>query len=837
MAFNKRKALQAALAYTKQGRLEKAVLEYEAILKADPNDLSTHNILGDLYARMGAISEAIAQYLKLAELYRAEDLAVKAIAVYKKVIKLDPENLPAYLTCADLYAEQGLIGEAKLHYTMAAERCLRAGEVHKALELYRKVASLDPSNLAVVSKLTELLVRQGMVKEASAQLHQAAQAALKAGQVGEARQFFRKMAELEPGSLEAHYGLGKLLMEIGAYEEAEKELTLAASADSANPLPLVCMGEVYQRAGKLSEAEAAYRRVLLIDPEAEEARLALGQMCLEAGRIEEAFEQYAVLAERWRKGGEFKPAAELFQRILSISPAHVGARERLAQLLAEAGDVVRAKGELLCLAVLYEEAGNVADEAAIYRRVLALDPADPTALARLQELEAVEEAATPVEALPGARPRSPESELIEEPPEEAGEEIVLQVEEPVAVSPAGVEGESEVPVESDIAVSPVEEETQGLELEHFGEEAWSAPRPVALDERPEEFQPLPEEETQAVGVGGESLDFSEDLAEADFYLEQGMIEEAKVILRCILAQDSQNAEAERRLAQAEKQGFPSEPIAPLGAVATPSPPLELDREEIVVEDQSEEGLPTIRVVSGVAEPVEAVREESGLDEAALASEASSPQEAVPVFTVASEGEMEEDFIGLSAELGRELVQGGAEGGAEGPTLEEVLAELRRRGQEELREEDFEVHYNLGIAYKEMDLFDEAIEELRLASRDQKRAPRCSRLLGLCYLAKGRPELAIQEFQRGLSLSGFTPEEYQSLKYDLATAYEALEDLPMALAILEGLQAEDPQFEDVMSRIHTLRTKLQGHDASPEPQSRVAHRPSSPPDPAERDRGR
>jgi len=502
--------------------------------------------------------------------------------------------------------------------------------------------------------------------------------------------------------------------------------------------------------------------------------------------------------------------------------------------------MVGAKGELLRLAVLYEETGNVTDEAAICRRILALDPDDPIALARLQELEAVEKADTFVEALPTPRLGSPESELIEGPHEEAGREVVLQVEEPVTMSPAEVEvaevvGESEAPPGSRAEVFALQEETEAVEPGLFGEEALSSLGQAALDELPEELQPLPEEETQAVGVEGESLDFSEDLAEANFYLEQGMIEEARMILRCILAQDSQNAEAGRRLAQAEKQSFPSEPIAPFEVVSIPSLPLELEREEVVVEDQSEEGLPTIQVVSEAAKPVEAVLEKPDLDEAALASEVFSPQGAVPVFTVASEEELEEGFSDFSTELGRELAQEGAEGGAEGPTLEEVLAELRRRGQEEHLEEDFEVHYNLGIAYKEMDLFDEAIEEFLLASHDRKRALRCSSLLGLCYLAKGKPELAIQEFQRGLSLSGFTPEEYRGLKYELATAYEALEDLPMALAILEELQAEDPQFGDVMSRIHTLRAKLQDHAASSEPPSQVAPPPSSPSDPAKKDR--
>src|SRR5271157_121607 len=103
MAFDKRKSLQNALTFTQQGKWDRAIVEYQAILKADPRDLTVCNNLGDLYARAGKVADAIEQYVKLGELYRADGLSVKAIAVYKKIAKLDPANISAYQACADLY--------------------------------------------------------------------------------------------------------------------------------------------------------------------------------------------------------------------------------------------------------------------------------------------------------------------------------------------------------------------------------------------------------------------------------------------------------------------------------------------------------------------------------------------------------------------------------------------------------------------------------------------------------------------------------------------------------------------------------------------------------------
>jgi tetratricopeptide (TPR) repeat protein len=127
MPFDKRKALQNALTFTQQGKWDKAITEYLAILKADPRDVTVYNNLGDLYARVGKSTEAIEHYLKLGELYRADGLSVKAIAVYKKIVKLDPNRIEAQLACADLYEEQGLTGEAKVQLATIAEQYAKSG--------------------------------------------------------------------------------------------------------------------------------------------------------------------------------------------------------------------------------------------------------------------------------------------------------------------------------------------------------------------------------------------------------------------------------------------------------------------------------------------------------------------------------------------------------------------------------------------------------------------------------------------------------------------------------------------------------------------------------------
>ena len=69
----------------------------------------------------------------------------------------------------------------------------------------------------------------------------------------------------------------------------------------------------------------------------------------------------------------------------------------------------------------------------------------------------------------------------------------------------------------------------------------------------------------------------------------------------------------------------------------------------------------------------------------------------------------------------------------------------------------------------MGLIDEAIAEFQLAAKDEQRLLECSSMLGICFLDKGMPKLAVKWFEKGLQAPGRPEEEYQGLRYDLASA--------------------------------------------------------------------
>jgi lipopolysaccharide biosynthesis regulator YciM len=103
----------------------------------------------------------------------------------------------------------------------------------------------------------------------------------------------------------------------------------------------------------------------------------------------------------------------------------------------------------------------------------------------------------------------------------------------------------------------------------------------------------------------------------------------------------------------------------------------------------------------------------------------------------------------------------------------------------------------------MGLIDEAIAEFQLAAKDENRLLECSSMLGICFLEKGMPKLAVKWFEKGLQAPGRSEEEYQGLKYDLAMAHEASGEMDRALNLFTDLYGQNANFRDVATKVREL----------------------------------
>ena len=152
----------------KKGTKDKEIEKYEKILEEHPDDRNALNVLGDLYAKRGNTEKACEYYLKVGELYARDGFTLKAIAVYKKAQRAKPEVFQTYIDLADLYVQKGLVGEAKTNYLAAAEMQAAVGKKHESLDIYRKIADLDPTNINIRTKLAAMYEGENFIEDAAA---------------------------------------------------------------------------------------------------------------------------------------------------------------------------------------------------------------------------------------------------------------------------------------------------------------------------------------------------------------------------------------------------------------------------------------------------------------------------------------------------------------------------------------------------------------------------------------------------------------------------------------------------------------------------------------------
>jgi len=173
VAFNKEKVMDAARKFVDKGQIDKAVKEYLRIVQEDPKDVRVWLKIGDLYAKKGSKQDATETYLKVARFYHEQGFFLKAVAVYKQILKLDPRLVDVILKLAELYRQLGLMSDAMQHYESVAAHFHREGNTKEALDTVKKLVDLDPENIATRIKLAELYSKEGLVEEAVLQFNMA----------------------------------------------------------------------------------------------------------------------------------------------------------------------------------------------------------------------------------------------------------------------------------------------------------------------------------------------------------------------------------------------------------------------------------------------------------------------------------------------------------------------------------------------------------------------------------------------------------------------------------------------------------------------------------------
>src|SRR4029079_19236591 len=126
-----------------------------------PRDWNTRNTLGDLYVRANRLDEAVAQYQQIADHLFNEGFYPKASALYKKILKIKPDEESVQVQLAEISAKQGLLADAKGYFVAIAARRRARGDRAGADAITVRLGSLDPSDFDARTLAARTLVQSG----------------------------------------------------------------------------------------------------------------------------------------------------------------------------------------------------------------------------------------------------------------------------------------------------------------------------------------------------------------------------------------------------------------------------------------------------------------------------------------------------------------------------------------------------------------------------------------------------------------------------------------------------------------------------------------------------
>ena len=230
--FNKVKVLAQAEKFVQQGKLPNAISEYEKVIKEDPKDLTVLNTIGDLYARVGNNDQATYYFKKVGDQYAQNGFAVKAIAIYKKLTKIGPFNAENSTKLAELYGQQGLYNDSRVHYMQVADHLLKTGDNAQAARVFQKILELDPENAHTQAKLADLYTKLGKKEDARNIYLSAAESLYARGSYTAAEEALEKVLALDPSNNGALMLRGQISVEASDSQAAVSYLEQVTDIDS-----------------------------------------------------------------------------------------------------------------------------------------------------------------------------------------------------------------------------------------------------------------------------------------------------------------------------------------------------------------------------------------------------------------------------------------------------------------------------------------------------------------------------------------------------------------------------------------------------------------------------
>jgi len=558
LALDREDTLKKAEKLLRQGKLEAAIAEYARVTEEQPRDWNTANTLGDLYVRANQPAKAVEQYARIAEHFVHDGFYPKAAALYKKILKISPNDEHAQLYLAEISAKQGLLVDAKSYYNALISRRRARGDRKGADEIVVRLGTIDPSDIDARIAGARVLALGGEEKRAATLFRDLHADLSEKGRDTEALAALREAVRLNPSDLDGRNILAKNALASGDLETARGYLDRKSAGD--DPALLLALADIELRSGHLDAVREILQKLLSSDRGARQSVINLAWTFLDVSP-DASFVCVDAAVDAEIHAREFDDAASLLQEFVTRRPAHIAALLKLVEVCVDGGLESMMCDAQTQLADAYLAAGQAAEARAIAEDLVAREPWEGAHIDRFRRALVMLRISEPdtliAERLSGATPfvaRDHFSGAVEAPatPPEPATELprTVAAQQAVQREAAAAQGAQRNPTAAPAARPVKKQPSAEIDLSHaLGELDGAEQRPQRTPTLGDIFKGIRKDPAPADAADQSA----QHMKLARTYLEMGMLQEATACLKTAARSPRQRFEAAATLGRLYKE--------------------------------------------------------------------------------------------------------------------------------------------------------------------------------------------------------------------------------------------------------------------------------------------
>jgi tetratricopeptide (TPR) repeat protein len=361
--------LKAVENLSNRGQIDKIASIHKKIAQLDRNQLDP----------VAQGKQSLIQLLLRADESLAENKTEEAVEALAEISKSDPEDMGVMAKLAELEEKLGRIPAAVEHYSRLGESFLKSRLLKKSHEIFKKVIALDPLNVPARSNMAQIYVKQGSENEAKKEYLNIAEQALVNKNLDAAFEYAKMAVELK--SIEAHYFVGIVLFERQKWVEAKAAFDYLLRFKINHVGAMVYLGKVYDAMDQSSKAAETFQKALKIEKDNLSALEAWADYCVKKKDINEAIQTITLLMNKVMADNDFGRAVQWARTLVSVDGNLLPSKLKLAEALEKNNDPQGAADVYYNLALIHSHQNQAEDAARYIRKTLELNPTHAKALA------------------------------------------------------------------------------------------------------------------------------------------------------------------------------------------------------------------------------------------------------------------------------------------------------------------------------------------------------------------------------------------------------------------------------------------------------------------------